>query len=393
MWKTWFFIMVIYLVCKTSALPKECREDERGLKYEGTKSVSSSGRTCMRWSAVEKHCLTYNKSMLKENYCRNPDGHRSLWCFTHQKGFSWFKWTCPVRGKREPCDVPFCVQASYEWNGVEEAFEIQLTNSSEIKWINNNKTGTKNNYILRIEPLSPNTLSRKPYLKLPSLRSVSTGSCLQLEYRTKNLNLELKTASQTMTLLPNSSEWKFVNVNIRPEAKEYQVSISPVSLPAFPKFAEVKYIRVREGYCHDCFPCFNDGLCIKISGFCDVITDCPDFSDEKNCAMECFFDNYYAGFRNETISFDPCANGKCSFNKERNFIGCAVENTWKPCNLDECERGDLTCTFVDDTCGWKQWKNGLKWRRNVNENTEIVTLKRLLPTERCTSERGEYFDI
>lgn len=83
--------------------------------------------------------------------------------------------------------------------------------------------GTKNNYILRIEPLSPNTLSRKPYLKLPSLRSVSTGSCLQLEYRTKNLNLELKTASQTMTLLPNSSEWKFVNVNIRPEAKEYQV--------------------------------------------------------------------------------------------------------------------------------------------------------------------------
>lgn len=52
--------------------------------------------------------------------------------------------------------------------------------------------------------------------------------------------------------------------------------------------------------------------------------------------MECFFDNYYAGFRNETISFDPCANGKCSFNKERNFIGCAVENTWKPCNLDEC---------------------------------------------------------
>lgn len=33
----------------------------------------------------------------------------------------------------------------------------------------------------------------------------------------------------------------------------------------------------------DCFPCFNDGLCIKISGFCDVITDCPDFSDEKNC--------------------------------------------------------------------------------------------------------------
>lgn len=83
--------------------------------------------------------------------------------------------------------------------------------------------GSENNYILRIEPLLPNTSSIETSLKLPYLRPVSTGSCLQLEYRTKNLNLELKTASQTMTLLPNSSEWKFVNVNIRPEAKKYQV--------------------------------------------------------------------------------------------------------------------------------------------------------------------------
>lgn len=53
--------------------------------------------------------------------------------------------------------------------------------------------------------------------------------------------------------------------------------------------------------------------------------------------MECFFENYYAGFRNETISFDPCANGKCTFDKERNFLpGCVVEKSWKPCNLDKC---------------------------------------------------------
>lgn len=53
--------------------------------------------------------------------------------------------------------------------------------------------------------------------------------------------------------------------------------------------------------------------------------------------MECFFNNYYAGFRNETISFDPCTNEKCSFHKERYTIpGCVVENKWKPCNLDEC---------------------------------------------------------
>lgn len=83
--------------------------------------------------------------------------------------------------------------------------------------------GTKNNYIIRIGPLSPNTSSQQPYLKLPSLRPVSTGSCLQLEYRTTNLKLELKTASQTMTLLPKRREWKLVNVNIRPEAKDYQV--------------------------------------------------------------------------------------------------------------------------------------------------------------------------
>lgn len=93
-------------------LAKECKEDENGLKYEGTKSMSSSGGPCLSWKhqLVQRQFNTYNNSMLKENYCRNPDGHRSLWCFTHQKGYSWFKWTCPVQGKREPCDVPFCVQ-------------------------------------------------------------------------------------------------------------------------------------------------------------------------------------------------------------------------------------------------------------------------------------------
>uniref|UniRef100_K1PPZ1 G-protein coupled receptors family 1 profile domain-containing protein n=1 Tax=Magallana gigas TaxID=29159 RepID=K1PPZ1_MAGGI len=91
--------------------------------------------------------------------------------------------------------------------------------------------------------------------------------------------------------------------------------------------------------------------------------------------LECFFHNYYAGFRNETISFDPCANGKCSFHKERYAKpGCVVENKWKPCNLDECERGNLTCTFVDNTCGWKPWKNGLKWSRKINKNTGLLAL-------------------
>lgn len=33
------------------------------------------------------------------------------------------------------------------------------------------------------------------------------------------------------------------------------------------------------------------------------------------------------------------------------------------------ERRDLTCTFVNNTCGWKSWTNGLKWSQKVNENT------------------------
>ncbi|XP_034314025.2 relaxin receptor 1 [Magallana gigas] len=392
MWKTWFFFSLIYLICKTSALPKECKEDENGLKYEGTKSMSSSGGPCLSWKhqLVQRQFNTYNNSMLKENYCRNPDGHTSPWCFVEylkiyrsvpflprgrirESGFfgdrgPGFTLRQVKHIKKDPCDIPFCFEASFEWNGENKTFGIQLSNST--KMVNNNKTGSENNYILRIEPLLPNTSSIETSLKLPYLRPVSTGSCLQLEYRTKNLKLELKTASQTLTLLSESNEWKFVNVNIRPEAKEYQVSISSVSLPAFSKFAEVKYIRVREGSCQGCFPCFNDGLCVNKSGFCDVNIDCPDFSDERNCALECFFHNYYAGFRNETISFDPCANGKCSFHKERYAKpGCVVENKWKPCNLDECERGNLTCTFVDNTCGWKPWKNGLKWRRKVNKNT------------------------
>lgn len=54
------------------------------------------------------------------------------------------------------------------------------------------------------------------------------------------------------------------------------------------------------------------------------------------------------------------------------FIGLFILCT-KHINLSMfTERGDLTCTFVENMCGWKQWKNGLKWKRNVNENTGNV---------------------
>lgn len=96
-------------------LAKECKEDENGLKYEGTKSMSSSGGPCLSWKhqLVQRQFNTYNSSMLKENYCRNLDGHPSLWCVTdtyYQNGLDYFSFVCLDRGYREPCDVPFCAQ-------------------------------------------------------------------------------------------------------------------------------------------------------------------------------------------------------------------------------------------------------------------------------------------
>ncbi|EPY85229.1 plasminogen [Camelus ferus] len=74
----------------------------RGENYRGVVAVTVSGHTCQRWSeqSPHKHNRTpedFPCKNLDENYCRNPDGETSPWCYTTNKEVRW-----------EHCKIPPC---------------------------------------------------------------------------------------------------------------------------------------------------------------------------------------------------------------------------------------------------------------------------------------------
>ncbi|KAM7375580.1 hypothetical protein PAMA_014608 [Pampus argenteus] len=75
-----------------------------GLNYDGNINITKSGRMCQHWKHSFPHPIMreYNvsepKSVLKENFCRNPDGRLGgPWCFTQDPTV-----------QKEACKVPTC---------------------------------------------------------------------------------------------------------------------------------------------------------------------------------------------------------------------------------------------------------------------------------------------
>uniref|UniRef100_A0AAY4BXU6 Plasminogen n=1 Tax=Denticeps clupeoides TaxID=299321 RepID=A0AAY4BXU6_9TELE len=65
-----------------------------GRSYRGTIAVTVSGKTCQSWSSQtpHKHIRTpenYPCKGLESNYCRNPTGERSPWCYTTDPNTRW----------------------------------------------------------------------------------------------------------------------------------------------------------------------------------------------------------------------------------------------------------------------------------------------------------------
>ena len=76
----------------------------RGRGYNGTISVTRSGKICQRWSEQSPHQFLLPSKQYPEiagdhNYCRNPGsrGPEGPWCFTTDPNTRW-----------EYCDVPKC---------------------------------------------------------------------------------------------------------------------------------------------------------------------------------------------------------------------------------------------------------------------------------------------
>ena len=59
-----------------------------GAYYTGNLNKTRSGRTCQKWTSQSPHSHSRtagnypNRGIGNHNYCRNPDGENSIWCYT-----------------------------------------------------------------------------------------------------------------------------------------------------------------------------------------------------------------------------------------------------------------------------------------------------------------------
>jgi len=86
-----FLLVVLVAVVSVNCAPNGCNERLTGSKgsgYRGCQTVTRSGRTCQKWNLNSPHKHKFH-SQGDHNYCRNPDGEKTIWCYTTDKGDRW----------------------------------------------------------------------------------------------------------------------------------------------------------------------------------------------------------------------------------------------------------------------------------------------------------------
>jgi hypothetical protein len=63
-------------------------------QYRGSQSKTRNGNTCMNWNSNYPHMSAYNSFTnpddgLDSNFCRNPDGEETIWCYTTNPDVRW----------------------------------------------------------------------------------------------------------------------------------------------------------------------------------------------------------------------------------------------------------------------------------------------------------------
>ena len=67
-----------------------------GKDYKGEVDKTVSGKDCQDWAVQKPHKHKF-EDVGEHNFCRNPDNHTTVWCYTTSKNKRW-----------EACDVPKC---------------------------------------------------------------------------------------------------------------------------------------------------------------------------------------------------------------------------------------------------------------------------------------------
>ena len=100
-------------MCPGSEVEK-CEENDCS-DYRGYQRETYSGKTCQAWNTQEphEHFNTPKKKPgigLDENYCRNPDGAETMWCYTTDPEQRW-EYCEPLKNafvKEQECNTEIC---------------------------------------------------------------------------------------------------------------------------------------------------------------------------------------------------------------------------------------------------------------------------------------------
>jgi hypothetical protein len=88
---------------------------DNGADYRGVQTITKDGYTCQKWDTFTPHNHTvtaanYPSSGLVNNYCRNPTGAPTIWCFTTDATTRWQ--TCsPIGVIRPECEEGYVVES------------------------------------------------------------------------------------------------------------------------------------------------------------------------------------------------------------------------------------------------------------------------------------------
>jgi len=291
--------------------------------YEGCQDKTVGGSTCQAWNVQSPHTHTFTNEG-NHNFCRNPDGSDTIWCYTMDQD--------PVR---EFCEPLINLEAP---SGVTK-HECVEQNMCKLSKPNCEKLQDRFMVILAgikdmEEKLSNDLVDLQT--KCQEIRTSYENTISSLESQLKEEQTNLASASKSMT--ENQQQSVLSNEQHRTTNKMYHSTMSECCDNKNAFTAEICALEKIRGELY------------RLEGLKVFITDCEvsDWVDDE-CSVTCGGGKQD---RKRTIIIHPINGSQCpplKMERECNVIGCPVDckvgdwSAWGDCTAS-CNGGVMTRT-------------------------------------------------